>query len=353
MSIDAGFEYVNARLRARKSRLLGPAAIEQLLAAPTIEALIGQLDQDDYHEALEESLVSHSGLLAVLRAVQIEQGIALRRIAHFSGETAAAALAILLAYTVRHNIIVLIRGVSVRASPDLIQPLLVALQPFKEGMLNELARQRTVRGLVNLLVQWRLPTSDLAQRLLAALAEGAEPQQLVGVFDQAWAETTTAQAAAYPGEDGELLQLNLARYLDLHNLLLALELRDATLETPVQWLPGGSLPFSALEQLRLAADTPALESVLAAASDGEFWRPGLAQWDGLRTVALQQAWERTLLQWRVSLFHHADPLGIGVLIAFLAAKEAETRNIRLIAEAVAGNLSRKEARRNLPLSSDL
>ncbi|MEA3336633.1 MAG: V-type ATPase subunit [Chloroflexota bacterium] len=347
--IDVGYEYVNARLRAMRSRLLQRTEFEQLLAAPNLEALIGQVDQSQYHDALEQSLVTSAGLDAILRAVQIDHGAILRRIAAFGGETIAPALGILLAPYHRHNIVVLLRGVSARAGPERILPWLFALPPFSEGMLAELARQATARSLVDLLAQWRLPTDELAGSLVAALPAGPNLRQLVTAFDLAWAESTTRQAAALPGSDGNLVRLDLVRSLDLHNLLLALDLHEVELARPAPWLAGGWLSPEALERLRTAADIQAMDMVLDAAREGEFWRQSLAQWDDRRLTTLQHGWESTLFHWRVSLFSEADPLGVGVLIAFLAAKGAEVRNLRLIAEAVAGNIGRDEARAYLLL----
>jgi vacuolar-type H+-ATPase subunit C/Vma6 len=344
VGIDVGYEYVNARLRAMRSRLLQRADLEQLLASPTVEALIGQLDQGPYHDALEQSLVTASGLDAVLRAVQIGHDSALRQVVAFGGDTTAPALAVLLAPYQRHNVVALLRGVSARTRAERILPWLVALPPFTEARLVDLARQATLRNLVDLLAQWQLPTLELAGILVAALAETPELPQLTAAFDQAWAETTTQLAAELPGQDGTLVRLDLERLLDLTNLLFTINLRQTPLATPVPWLPGGRLSTETLDALRTAADSTALRDVMQAAPGGEFWRPALEQWDGEHLTSLQHLWEDALVQWRTSLFVQADPLGVGPLIAYLAAKGAEARNLRLVAEAVAGNLGREDAR---------
>jgi vacuolar-type H+-ATPase subunit C/Vma6 len=208
----------------------------------------------------------------------------------------------------------------------------------------DLARQATLRNLVDLLAQWQLPTLELAGILVAALAETPELPQLTAAFDQAWAETTTQLAAELPGQDGTLVRLDLERLLDLTNLLFTINLRQTPLATPVPWLPGGRLSTETLDALRTAADSTALRDVMQAAPGGEFWRSALEQWDGEHLTSLQHLWEDALVQWRTSLFVQADPLGVGPLIAYLAAKGAEARNLRLVAEAVAGNLGREDAR---------
>jgi vacuolar-type H+-ATPase subunit C/Vma6 len=202
----------------------------------------------------------------------------------------------------------------------------------------------TLRSLIDLLVQWRLPSAELAGSLQAALASSLDPGQIVQAYDLNWAAATSRQAAALPDKDGDLVRRDLVRTLDLHNLLLALNLREIELAKPVSWLPGGKLPMPTLEGVRGAANHQAMDEALTGTPYGEFWRPGLAQWDGRYSTTLQQLWERSLFDWRMDLFSRADPLGVGVLIAFLAAQDAEVRNLRLVAQAVAGNLQRDEAR---------
>jgi vacuolar-type H+-ATPase subunit C/Vma6 len=105
-----------------------------------------------------------------------------------------------------------------------------------------------------------------------------------------------------------------------------------------------------LETMRNASDIEAMDSALAAAHGGEFWRAGLQQWDGERPTASQRLWELAQLRWRLGLFANADPLGVGVLIAFVAARSAELRNLRLIAESVGGSVERDDARTHFLLA---
>ncbi len=349
--IDAGYDYVNARLRAMRSRLFDRDAYEPLLAAPDVTALVAGLEQSSYRDALESSLVTQTGLSAVLRALQIDQSATLQRIGGFCGGDTAEAFTIQLAPYARHNTVTLLRGVASRADPNRLFLALVPAPPFREGELAELARQTTVRALVDLLVQWNKPTPTLARSLAGHLTAEMEVAVIETAFDAAWAETTMAAIASLPDDEAILLRLDLARFLDLHNLLLALDLRGIRLETPAPWLRGGALPVTTLDKLQNAGVPAEMVEALAGVAPAAFWLPALAAWDGNRTADLQQAWEAALARWRIGLFAAADPLGPGIFIAYLAAKEAELRNLRLIAEAVAGNLDRDDARRSWLLPS--
>ena len=342
-TIDLGYEYINARLRVMRSRLLTRADLDRLLAAPDIPSLIGALDQTPYQEALKQATVTHTGVGIIHRALQLDHHAILQRIAGFCGGETARVFRLLTAPYIRHNIITLLRGVSSHTPATELLPLLFILPPFTEGVLNELARRSTVRALVHLLDQWGLPTPDLARSLTEALRQSVDPTFLERRFDRAWAETTRAAVDAIPGDEGRLLRLNLGRAIDLRNLLLALDFQTIALESPPDYLPGGELTPDLLEAFRTASDPEAMTDALAREPAAAFWLPALTAWDGLDARDLQLAWEQALLCWRMKLFYTADPLGPGILIGYLAAKDAELRNLRLIAEAVAAHLPKEDA----------
>ncbi|HEY79961.1 MAG TPA: hypothetical protein EYP25_01975 [Anaerolineae bacterium] len=345
-AIDLGYDYINARLRVMRSRLLTRGDLGRLLSSPNIPALVGALVQTPYREALKRAMVTHSGVLAVHRALQLNQNATLQRIASFcSGETARI-FQLLMATHIRHNVITLLRGANARIPATELLPLLVIVPPFTEGVLNELAHKTTVRGLVQLLDQWRLPTPDLARALTDALRQSTDLIFLERRFNRAWAEAAWAAADSIRGDEGDLLRLNLRRDLDLRNLLLALDFHSIALEEPPDYLPGGLLIPDLLEAFRAAADPAEMSQVLAREPAAAFWLPALTKWDKLNPANLQLAWETELICWRQRLFYITDPLGPGILIAYLSAKAAELRNLRLITEAVAEHLSREDAEAN-------
>ena len=59
------FPYINARVRAMKSRLLDPGRMEELLAVPTLDAFIQALNNTPYGHDLQEALSRYATLQAV------------------------------------------------------------------------------------------------------------------------------------------------------------------------------------------------------------------------------------------------------------------------------------------------
>ncbi|MGQ0572495.1 MAG: V-type ATPase subunit, partial [Armatimonadota bacterium] len=63
------FPYINARVRAMRSRLLSAAQLEDLLATPTLAAFLQALASTPYGGDLQEALVRYEGLRAVDEAL--------------------------------------------------------------------------------------------------------------------------------------------------------------------------------------------------------------------------------------------------------------------------------------------
>lgn len=154
---------------------------------------------------------------------------------------------------------------------------------------------------------------------------------------------------------------------DLANLLAALRLRQARLReypggrpprlpaeatapgTAAWYLPGGLLAQELLAALLDEPDAHRVYDSLAQAQPGGPWRPALAAWvEHGSLTELQRALERELTARLVDLFRH-DPLTIAPVIAYLAAKENEARNVRLIAAGLVHGLPHEQVAEELTI----
>src|SRR3990172_749876 len=63
------FPYINARVRAMRSRLMTPGQLEELLGAPTLDAFVQGLSTTPYSFDLQEALLRYEGLRAVDEAL--------------------------------------------------------------------------------------------------------------------------------------------------------------------------------------------------------------------------------------------------------------------------------------------
>ena len=64
------YAYVNARIKAMKSRLLDPSLLEQLINKPDIDSFIAELEKTTYREELDKAGVLYSGINRIEVAIR-------------------------------------------------------------------------------------------------------------------------------------------------------------------------------------------------------------------------------------------------------------------------------------------
>jgi V/A-type H+-transporting ATPase subunit C len=343
-----GYEYGNTRLRALRSRLLTPALYSELLAAGSIDRLLGVLHDTPYGPDVEAAIARFDGIRRLDEAVRTNLARTLRSMLGFYQDRPAQRVGILVRRWDLYNIRNLIRARARPAGIDEAPPLLVAAGNLGDAELAELAGQRSLRSLIDLMVAWGLPTRQSARRLLAAWPDYEATGELAGLergLERMWAEMVDDELASTEPDD-PLMQV-LRTEIDQTNLLTALRLHDAQLagepdEGPLQahLLPGGRLPSHYWEEARAASDRQAVAAVFADAALPAGWEPALAPWvqDG-DLVALSIRLDEALTRSAISRFGTGDPLGIDIPVAFTFAKENEARNLRLIGRGLVHGLS--------------
>jgi V/A-type H+-transporting ATPase subunit C len=80
MVIRVDFEYVNARVRGMKSRLLSTSVLESLILKPDVESIIAVLENTAYKEEIERASVQYSGLMCIEVALRQNFTNAFRKI---------------------------------------------------------------------------------------------------------------------------------------------------------------------------------------------------------------------------------------------------------------------------------
>ncbi len=98
-----------------------------------------------------------------------------------------------------------------------------------------------------------------------------------------------------------------------------------------RFLPGGALPAPLLVRVARADDWSAAAAVLADAPLPAAWAPAVARWaESGDPVRLGDELDEILTRTAAAMFSTADPLGPGVPLAFVWAKENEVANLRTI-----------------------
>ncbi|MGH7427635.1 MAG: V-type ATPase subunit [Candidatus Methylomirabilaceae bacterium] len=341
------FPYINARVRAMRSRLLPASRLEDLLAAPTLDAFLQALAATPYGPELQEALVRYQGLRAVDAALTTNLQRTTRAILRFADDRPRALIEILLLRWDLANLRAIARGKHAGRPADEITGALVPAGMLGEVVLKEMAGYPDLTGVAGTLESLDHP---LAAAMASGVAEYVTTKDLLSVeiaLDRGYAAYVLRQMGS-AGGDAATLRENVIAETDTANVKTALKLASA-----------GNLP----EDRRKRFFTPLPEDAGAGVTEKLFLALSSPQtqaqaWERLRVHGFPVrdlptdlvAFERALdLQAAKDLAarYLRDPLGLDLIIGYLAMKSAEVANLRLIARGKFLGLPREAVRREM------
>ncbi|MDR7554368.1 MAG: V-type ATPase subunit [Armatimonadota bacterium] len=339
------FPYVNARVRAMRSRLLSPGRLEELLGAPTFEAFLQALAATPYGDDLQEALVRAQGVRAVDEALARNLQRTTRAILSFADGQARALLETLLLRWDLHNLRVIVRGKHAGRPADEIVAALVPAGNLSETLLKELAGYPDMAALAGTLEAVNHP---LAGPLAEGVAAYARTQDLLALelgLERAYAGWGLARASGR-GHDAAVLREVFRTEIDVANVKTALKLALA-----------GTLPEARRLQFYIPGGAIVTDKLFLGLSDAQ---AQAAAWERLRVhgfpvkelpgdlVAFERELDYHVVRTLVR-YYLGDPLGIDIVVGFLAMKTAEVANLRLIARGKVYGLPREQVRREMLL----
>lgn len=349
-----GYEYGNTRLRAMRSRLLGPTDLSEMIGAGSLDRMLTMLADSPYAPDLEAALVRGRGLPRLDEAIRSHLARTLRQMASFyEGEAREKVDLLLLRWDLR-NLRILIRLPDSPIRPEEDVGLMVPAGRLGEAELAELAAQPDVASRVDLMVAWGVPSRDTAITLLAGrsayVAEG-DPSQLETALDHAFAvDMEQVLGHERTGADSVL-----RAEIDARNLDVALRRREARIEREPGWseegdsyVPGGTLPAETWTEVATTDSPETVAAILAGKNPVPGWDEAIRAWvTHPDTRELTDRLRRAITSAAVSRFVTGDPLGFDIPLAFTFAKEAEARNLHLVARGIVHGIPAAELERLL------
>lgn len=333
-----GYDYGNARLRARRAVLFDALAYERLLGRD-VDGLLAALAESPYRPEIEEAIPRLRGLPALHRALSLNLVRTLRAVAGFYSGRPREGIALLLSDLDLQTLLTILRGLARRLAPEEIVPLLVPAGAFDEVSAGELARQPGLRPGIELMATWGVPSHAVARAAVAALPRFEQTGDLAGLelaVTRAHAEAVW-RAVDRDGWATEALGPILRERVDRRNVVTALRGREARLRGEPAWeredpyLPGGRVLAAALASIAGTDEPQDVLVRLSRVAPAPWWREPLERWaEHGELTRLERDLERAAVRRAISLLWSGDPLGIDVPIAFVSAKENEVRNLRLL-----------------------
>lgn len=335
------FDYINARIKVMKARLLPPQRLEEFLQAPDLDAVIQAVADTPYNIELQEALTRFTGVRAVDEALSQNFYHTTRRILSFADGAPRRQIEVVLLRYDLQNLRAIVRG---RHTGRAEEEILATLYPggmLSEVKLRELLQQPDLRAMADTLVTWMHP-------LGRALREGVDAAQRSGslldvemALDRAYAQYGLRVA---DGEaDGETtFRRFLSAEVTATNVKTALKLRrmkDLTREERQRFfILGGSV---SLDRFLTLADPQSSAADVAAL---RLFGVELTGTESLLEMerAIDRGFQRMAAQ-----MYLGDPLGLDVVIGYLTRKAAEVSNLRVIAHTKLLGLSAEAARQEI------
>jgi V/A-type H+-transporting ATPase subunit C len=338
------YEYGNARLHVMKSRLLSLRDLETLAANDSLDGLMASLAKTAYRKSVESALTRAFGMQCLDDALRTDLVNTVGRIRGFYKESAGRMTTVFLRIYDIHNIKALLRGLSKNVPAGEVLAVLLPIGELGLSLLRDFAQLNNPRELVEVLASMGLPFSQplLNVRIQAPDFETSDMEL---ALDKWYFRNACEILRSETGMTDALSQA-LALEADLSNVLTVLRfarspqghdlLRDrfGTDHVMHLFLGPGRLSF---ELLVTAFRQESVASVIAALSGTYIeaaLRAGLAVYTRSNRLSdIEKHLRHYRLRWMTGQIRK-DPLGIGVVLGYVALKINEVNNIRWIARGI-------------------
>jgi V/A-type H+-transporting ATPase subunit C len=337
------FPYINARVRAMRSRLLPMARLEELLGTATMDAFLQGLATTPYGPDLQEALTRSQGLRAVDEALAHNLRQATRAILGFADGGARTLIQVILLRWDLANLRVIARGKHAGRPAEEIVAALLPAGTLGDVVLKEMAGYPDLTALAGTLETLDHPLAAAMARGVAAYTTNRDLMALELHLDRGYAEYGLQQTRGRAG-DLTVLRSILQAEIDVANVKTAMKLAGA-----------GGLPEERRLAFYIAGGAVVTQPLFLGLSSPQ---TRAAAWERLRVHGFPVkelpsdlvAFERELdlyIARKLRARYLGDPLGLDIVIGYLAMKSSEVANLRLIARGKLLGLPREAVRREM------
>ena len=344
------YGYCNARARGMRSRLFTRAFLDDLMGAQDVKRVIQMLQDTEYSVDIDAEIIHGKTFRSIDEALKRNMVRTFQKVIGFSNDQAGLLLTTLLGRWDLFNLKTIIRGKHMELSPDEIAVSLMPLASFKEVDLNVLTREPDVRAVIDTLATWGV---EYAAPLRDAVVEYIKTQDLSFLelsLDRYYA-VSAANRLRGRGQNYQVARRVLGAQTDSTNLLTVFRLLKADMHDidPSRFFLSGGLDIDEAQFSTLAAMSD-VDEVLDRLKSTPYGKP-------LEEVVLTyieegsiSVFERALEEFvtrRAFAAGRGDPLGVGILIGYLWAKQNEVTNLRIIVKGISVGMPVERMRKEL------
>jgi len=350
MVVRVEYDYVNARIKGMKSRLLAPPVFETLILKPDVESIIAELENTPYKLEIEKATVQYSGIKCIEVALRKDFTNAFRKILGFMKEdTAEKYIKILLSRWDIQNIKTILRGKNIHMTSAEIVECLVPAGQLDDATLIELIRQPDVKAVIDLLATWRIEYAKPLTRNFKEYSEKRDLSILEYAIDKFYYENALEKLGEDSYDDRIILDM-IRTEIDVTNIKNVLKLiRDKIEIEEAEGLLINDGAKLNKERLLAMIRTGTLEGAIKVLDATPYKFLSELPADVFRTEKIsvfEKELEKYLIKRGISRVL-GDPLSIAVAVGYVWAKYNEITNIRIIARCKTADITEKEIREEL------
>jgi V/A-type H+-transporting ATPase subunit C len=350
MVVRVEYDYVNARIKGMKSRLLAPPVFETLILKPDVESIIAELENTPYKLEIEKATVQYSGIKCIEVALRKDFTNAFRKILGFMKEdTAEKYIKILLSRWDIQNIKTILRGKNIHMTSAEIVECLVPAGQLDDATLIELIKQPDVKAVIDLLATWRIEYAKPLTRNFKEYSEKRDLSILEYAIDKFYYENALEKLGEDSYDDRIILDM-IRTEIDVTNIKNVLKLiRDKIEIEEAEGLLINDGAKLNKERLLAMIRTGTLEGAIKVLDATPYKFLSELPADVFRTEKIsvfEKELEKYLIKRGISRVL-GDPLSIAVAVGYVWAKYNEITNIRIIARCKTADITEKEIREEL------
>jgi V/A-type H+-transporting ATPase subunit C len=346
------YGYGNARVRGMRSRLLAPRFVDELMETSDLSKIIQMLIDTEYGPDIETAIIHGRTPASMDEAFRSNMVTTFQKIMGFLNEEAYLLVGTLLGRWDLFNIKSIIRGKHMHLKAEEIEDGLYAVGALAPVELHVLVNLEDVRAVVDTLVTWESPYAVPLRNNIAAYGESGNLATLELALDRYYFDWA-AERLRGRRANTVLARRILGLQADSVNLLTTFRLLKSDVggvNPKTFFLPGGAyIDEELFYQMTGMSD---VDEVLDALKNTPYARK-------LESVVATYVEEGSLSVFERALEDYVmrkaldagrgDPLGVGITIGYLWAKQNEVTNLRIIVKGTAVGMPSDRMRKELIL----
>ncbi len=308
----------------------------QKLMKMSVSEIVQFLQQTTYKKEVNELGMKYSGIELLEAALNMNSANSYEKILSLSSREMKEVVSALLKRFETNNIKNIIRGKFAGASSEEIAASLIPVNRMNLDFLLGLLKKEKIADIILSLN----PTEEL-KASLQEFEKTGRISAIENALDKELYSELSNLAKRIPKE-GKLLSQFLKTEIDNVNIRVILRLKSAGVENSeiLKHLnfEGHKLSKKTLVHLANSENLPALIERLEKSPYSNVLSTGIKKYRETGTLAVMETELSKNLLAQADLFLHQHPISIGPVIGYSIAKEAEVRNLRMIAQARHRNL---------------